>query len=172
DCLTKANIAEPFLPARHLGIFAGVIIQVEHQEVVFQSRSRIVKLEVARLLLGFKSCKIVSAQAADNLRVSRLKSNYLCILVGNNQEGHPIKIRKLLSLAVHLPVVRIFLQHHTLPRYKLFDPEWSQACDFVRWSIQLPRIGNLSIPVIFLQQMPWEHRKSVKEPFQRSVRRG
>src|SRR5580765_3479009 len=77
--LTKARITKPLLLARYFGQAAfSIVIQVEHQEVVFKTRSGVIELEVPQFLLRLQHGKIVRAEPADNLGIARLKADHLC----------------------------------------------------------------------------------------------
>src|SRR5215475_178802 len=93
DSLTEAHITKPLLFARDLRKTAfNIVVQVEHQEVVFQPRTGVIQLEVAGLLLRLQRGIIISAQTADDPRFAGAKTDYLRILRGYREEDQLVKI--------------------------------------------------------------------------------
>src|ERR1051326_7805867 len=146
DGLTEAHVAEPLLLARDLREAINPVVEDEHQEVVFEARACVVEFEMAGRLLRFGGNEIISAEAADKLRFSRLKANHLRILRWYHHENQFVEIRKALALAISFPVVGIALEHDPVTGNHLLQPEGAQARYALRRGAQRPGLPEHSGP--------------------------
>ena len=168
--LPETHILKPRLLPRHIRqVFRAEVIQIKKQKIVFESRAQVVKMIALRQLLFLQHRKIVRAESAQHVRLARLKANHLRVFARNKGKHHLIQIGQASATAIRLPIIRIPLQHHPLPRNVLLQPKCAEARKLARLHRKIPRLRKRPVVVSLLQEMPRKNGDAVKQSLGRRI---
>ncbi len=82
---------------------------------------------------------VVGAQLAlRKIGRARLQRKEFCVLLGNELQDEPIKVRQLLTVTAAAPVHRVAIEDEALSRLELAQHKWSGADNLGGWRGGIP----------------------------------
>src|SRR5690242_1755646 len=106
--LTKLEISKPSLLARDsVQLFCAEIVEIENQEVVFQTGTKIHELRACTSALSIQQSEILSAEPADHIGFTRFKAHDLRVLSSGKNKDQLVQVRQAMVFVISFPVIRV-----------------------------------------------------------------